>query len=78
MKAINNFLNLFHRKHRFTPEYDMLSRLKKIMFFGLSGFMLSLTVSKFIQSELIYTFEPTEENKLFIKLNPALERVFIY
>lgn len=46
------------------------------MFFGVSGFILALSVSKFIQSGLVYSFEPTEENKLMIKFNPPLERVF--
>jgi hypothetical protein len=75
MKLVNGFLNLFHRKHRFSPEYETLSRLKKIMFFGATGFVIALSVSKFIQGSLIYSFEPTDENKRLVKLNPALERV---
>jgi hypothetical protein len=72
MKFVNGFLNLFHRKQRFNPEYEALSKLKKFLFLGASGFVFALSISKFIQSNLIYSFEPTEENKLMIKLNPPL------
>lgn len=75
MKLVNGFLNLFHRKERFSPEYETLSRLKRMMFLGVTGFVVALSVSKFIQAGLIYSFEPTDENKLIVKLNPALERV---
>lgn len=44
------------------------------MFVGATGFVVGLSISKFIQGGLIYSFEPTEENKLLIKLNPPLER----
>ena len=59
MKLVNGFLNLFHRKQRFTPEYEMMSRIKKVLFMGASGFVLSLSISKFIMSNLIYSFDPT-------------------
>jgi uncharacterized protein YrrD len=75
MKLVNGLLNLFHRKQRFSPEYETLSKLKRVMFLGATGFVVALSVSKFIQASLIYSFEPTEENKLMVKLNPALERV---
>jgi hypothetical protein len=75
MKLVNGLLNLFHRKERFSPEYETLSKLKRIMFLGATGFVVALSVSKFIQAGLIYSFEPSDENKLLIKLNPPLERV---
>lgn len=78
MSFFNRFFNLFHRKHRFTPEYSTLSFLKKVIFFGMTGFIFSLGASKFIFSNLIFSFEPTDENRLYIKLNPALERVPSY
>jgi hypothetical protein len=46
--------------------------MKKYLFLGVTGFVVSLSFSKFIQANLIYSFEPTEENKMMIKLNPAL------
>jgi hypothetical protein len=42
------------------------------MFLGVTGFVVGLSVSKFIQASLIYSFEPTEENRMMVKLNPAL------
>lgn len=41
----------------------------------MTGFIFSLGASKFILSNLIFSFEPTDENRLYIKLNPSLERV---
>jgi hypothetical protein len=77
MGMFDKFFNLFHRKYRFTPEYPNLSFLKKLLFFGISGFVCTLSVSKFILPSLDFAFEPTEANRLYIKLNPALERVFV-
>lgn len=53
MKLVNGFLNLFHRKQRFNPEYETLSWLKKVMFLGTSGFVFALSISKFIQATLL-------------------------
>ena len=75
MKAINNLLHLFHRKQRFNPQYASLSSAKKWVFYSMTGFTIALGLSKFMMSDLKFAFEPTEENKLTIKLIPALDRV---
>lgn len=75
MGVFDRFLGLFHRKQRFSQEYTNLSFIKKLLFFGTTGFILTLSVSKFLYPNLQFYFEPTELNRLFIKLNPALDRV---
>ena len=75
MGIFNRFLGLFHRKQRFSQEYSNLASLKKLLFFGTTGFILTLSASKFIYPNLLFYFEPTDTNRLLIKLNPALERV---
>ena len=77
-KFFERFLNLFHRKQRFNPNYENLTYLKKLMFFGSTGFILTLSMSKIIYNDLIFSFEPTQANKLYVKLNPALQRVLTF
>lgn len=56
MSFFNRFFNLFHRKHRFTPEYSTFSFLKKLIFFGTTGFIFSLAASKLAFSSLVFSF----------------------
>ena len=55
-KFFERFLNLFHRKQRFSPNYENLTYLKKLMFFGSTGFILTLSFSKLIYNDLIFSF----------------------
>lgn len=56
MRRLTQFLDLFHKRERNSLEYERLSNMKKYMFVGAVGFMISLSLSKYYNTSLVYAF----------------------